>query len=217
MRRLGVSLRPAIAMRRRAGASGSDRPWREVERAGGDRPAAADERAARGRERQLPRSHRRADARFSRSKASSTISARAPARSGAGARDAEASRGREGARRRRRDGSRTARLPSVVSHRCSSPEDTFGVLRDLLQRPREPAQLRAPRRRAAGGAGGRDAVDLAGARLADRHASAAAAIRSPASRLPPGPRHLDRQGPAGLRDRGRHRRVGRATPATTAT
>ena len=47
--------------------------------------------------------------------------------------------------------------------------------------PREPSALRAARRRAARGAGRGDAVDLAGARLADRHASAAAAIRSPAS------------------------------------
>ena len=56
-----------------------------------------------------------------------------------------------------------------LARRSSSPEDTFGVLRDRAAGAREPAALRAARRRAARRAGRRDAVDLAGARLAHRH------------------------------------------------
>ena len=68
-----------------------------------------------------------------------------------------------------------------------------------------------------GSAGGRDAVDLAGARLADRHVRRPQRSVHRRAGLPPGPRHLDRQGPAGLRHGRRHGRIGRRTPATTAT
>ena len=69
-------------------------------------------------------------------------------------------------------------IADVVTSLVSSPEDTFGVLRDLLQglENRLSYVRRDVERREALAAA--DAVDLAGARLADRAPSAAAAIRS---------------------------------------
>ena len=55
-------------------------------------------------------------------------------------------------------------------------------------------QLRAPRRRAAGAARRRHAVDLAGPRLAHRHVRRPRRSVHRRARLPPGPRHLDRKG-----------------------
>ena len=83
-------------------------------------------------------------------------------------------------------------------------------------RPREPAALCAARRRAAGRAGGRDAVDLAGARLADRHvrrpqrsvhAASRRSIRASTSR----PRRASRSSPPRTASSSRP-----PTPATTA-
>ena len=136
VRHLTVNLRTTVlGVRRRAGAADPHGARRQVERPRGDRPAARRERAAPGRERQLPRRHRRADHADSvaRNRHQRPRRPRA-ARSGAGARDAEAAGGREGARRRRQPrrrepGDRRASRPP----RMSSPEDTFGVLRDLLQ------------------------------------------------------------------------------------
>ena len=98
------------------------------------------------------------------------LGARAHARSGAGAGDAEAAGRREDARRRRQR--------NVPRERRDCRDCDGGALvagRHLRRAARsaagsrKPAALRAPRRRAARSAGRRDAVDLAGARLAHRH------------------------------------------------
>ena len=74
-----------------------------------------------------------------------------------------------------------APISSVLSTSFTTPEDTFGVLRTLLQALEEPSQLRAARRRTAGGAGcarrRRSGRPTAGSPAP----SAAAPIRSPAS------------------------------------
>ena len=101
-------------------------------------------------------------------------------RSRSGARAPEAAGGGEGARRRRH---RAAQRPDL-----ERPVEFLDDSRRHLRRPadaapgaRRPPQLRAARRRTAGGAGRRAPVDLADLRLAHRHASAAVRIPSPAS------------------------------------
>ena len=218
---LTVSLRGSPLRRSsRSDAAGADRPRREVEREGRNRPAAHHQSAAAGRERQLPRRDRRADRRrFSRSKASSTISARAPTLDPAQARAMQ--KLPAVVKARAAGGTAQTRTPRdferPVDRRSSSPEDTFGVLRDLLQGLESRLSYVRQRRRAPGSAGRGDAVDLAGARLADGHLRRPSRSVHRRAGLPPGPRHLDRKGPAGLRDGRRHGRVGVATPATTAT
>ena len=176
----------------------------------GDRSAARRERALAGRERQLPRSDRRAHHPDSIARKRHQRSRRPrDARSGAGAGDAEAAGGREGARRRRHQRTPQRRdRQRRSSTSLSSPEDTFGVLRDLLQGLESRlSYVRRDVERQEALAGG-DAVDLAGARLADRHLRRPQRSVHRRARLPPGSRYLHRQGPAGLRDRRRQGRVG---------
>ena len=110
-----------------------------------------------------------------------------------------------------------AAISNVLSTSLTSPEDTFGVLRDSAAGPREPAAQRPQGRRAPGGAGRGDAVDLAGARLADRHVRRPLRSVHRRARLSPGPRHLDRR----RANRSSRRRTAassrRRTRATTAT
>ena len=86
----------------------------------------------------------------------------------------------------------------------NSPEDTFGLLRDMLQGLEIAAALGAVRRRQAQRARRRDAVDLAGHGLAHLVDGLAPRPVHRRPRLPPRSRHL-----------GRSRRAG-ATPPPTA-
>ena len=126
---------------------------------------------AAGRERQLSRRDRRADRRrFSRSKASSTISAPAPRSIRRRRGRCEAAGRRQGPRRRRHQrADQRRRSPSVATAALVVAGRHLRRAARAAAGPREPAALRAARRRAARSAGRGDAVDLAGARLAHRH------------------------------------------------
>ena len=179
---------------------------------------AAVEQHPAGGERQLPRGDRRADHSDSIARRGHRRSRRPRQVDPAQARsDAEASGGREGPRgRRHRDDQRSRRQPSSPL-RSPRPEDTFGVLRDLL-----------------GGLENRLRTCGATSNSGKQLAAATPSIwpahgwltgyfggRSDPFTgepgIPPGPRHLDRKRPAGLRHRRWHGRVGARTPATTAT
>ncbi len=130
---------------------------------------------------QLPRRHRRSWRR--RSDLAAGGGRRARCAGGGGSRGPPGDGPAPGDRQIQGDGRRdgVGRLASALDSSFAAPDDTFGVLRDLLGRPRGPPRPRPHGRRAAPGAGRRDAVDLAGRRAGCRRHSAAAATRSPAA------------------------------------
>ena len=108
-------------------------------------------------------------------------------------------------------GSTAARAPQAAQRSyaktlaaLANPEDTFGLLRTLLEGLESRLLAGAPRRRAAQCAGRRHAVDLAGARLAVVAMGSRVDPVTGGVRLPRRPRHRRRPGPAGLRHRRRH-------------
>ena len=101
-----------------------------------------------------------------------------------------------------------AALATILSTALTSPEDTFGVLRDLLQGLE--SRLRNVRRdveRQEALAAATPSIWPAHG-LADRHLRRPQRSVHRRAGFPSGPRHLDRKGPAGLRDGRRHGRVG---------
>ena len=155
-----------------------------MERTGRDRPPARHQQRSGGRKRQLPRHDRRADDADSIARrASSTTSARA--RRSIRRRPARCRSCRRSSRRGPRAAARrpNAAISNMLStRRFASPEDTFGVLRNLLQAlENRLSYVRRDVERQEALAGGH-AVDLADVRMADRHLRRPAPIRSPASR-----------------------------------
>ena len=95
---------------------------------------------------------------------------------------------------------------ALVTPGLSSPENTFGLLKDLLSGLEDRLQTRPQRRQQAQSARGGDAVDLADARLAVvEHGQPRRSVHRREG-FPSRPRHLGRQGRSRLRDRGRQGR-----------
>ena len=184
----------------------------------------ASHQALEARKRQLPRGHRSAV----RPDRVAAVGDRGPrravgARPEPGAGDGQAAGAGEGARhgRRRRPRRRVGATGSPTPRRCRrspNPEDTFGLLRTLLEglesrlhvgphaTSRSATRWPPPRRRS-----GRR---TAGCRRAMGPRTDPV---TGGGDYPRRPRHRRRQGPAGLRDRRRHGRRRPATRAPTAT
>ena len=121
------------------------------------------------------------------------------------------------ARARRRRGRVNPAMAEIAAAAISSPENTFGVLRDLLHGLESRlSYVRRDVERREALAGATPSIWPAHGWLTGTFGGRSDPFTGEPG-VPPGPRHLHRQRPAGVRDGRRHDRDRPRTPASTAT